>query len=136
MLCGGDFVSSASSTRILRFVTWFCRREIIPRLKEAWRDILPFHMSGFFDVLQQDDSDESQNEGGPSVHGPIGEDTTETTIPSYEDLSTTRTDEETVLAAVYGDEFSSEVGVWGCKRLSVLVKPPDVDQDQIGNQLT
>ena len=80
--------------------------------------------SGFFGVLQ-DDSDDSDNDNNeqPRVH-----------IPSYEDLSTSRADEETVLEAVYGTDFRRQEGVWRCARLEVDVRPPDVDT--VGSSLT
>ena len=56
-------------------------------------------------------------------------------IPSYEDLSTSRADEETVLQAVYADDFRRHNGVWGCARLEVDVRPPDVERERIGSQL-
>jgi len=65
--------------------------------------------------------------GGGGVH-----------IPSYEDLSTTRVDEITVLEAVYGaEDFAQDDGVWGCPLLKVRVRPPDVeDLAKIGSTLT
>ena len=93
-------------------------------------------MSGFFDVLQDASSDEStEHESGVASETGISAEPKEIAIPSYEDLSSVRIDEETVLSAVYGDDFFQEVGAWGCKKLNVLVKPPDVEQDNIGNQL-
>ena len=56
--------------------------------------------------------------------------------PSYEDLSLIRTDEETVLSAVYGPDFKRENGVWGCSRLSVRVRPPDTDREEVGCEAT
>jgi translation initiation factor 2-alpha kinase 4 len=47
-----------------------------------------------------------------------------------------RADEETVLAAVYGDEFTREDGVWGCARLNVHCRPPDVERHCVGCELT
>jgi hypothetical protein len=53
-----------------------------------------------------------------------------------EDLSTARADEETVLAAVYGEEdFRRIPGVWGCAKLQVKVRPPDVEPQRIGSSL-
>jgi eukaryotic translation initiation factor 2-alpha kinase 4 len=49
-------------------------------------------------------------------------------------LSTARTDEVTVLEAVYGDDFSTQKGVWGLPRLSVKVRPPDVEPSKIGTE--
>jgi hypothetical protein len=54
----------------------------------------------------------------------------------YEDLTTQRADEETVLDAVYGDDFSKEDGVWGCPILSVHVRPSDIEEKRIGTELT
>ena len=97
-------------------------------------------MSGFFAVLQDGDSSSddsglvasSNSQSDEKKHGAQQSDIV---VPSYEDLSSVRVDEETVLSAVYGSDFSVEEGAWGCKRLNVLVKPPDVVQEQIGNQL-
>jgi hypothetical protein len=61
-----------------------------------------------FDLLAGDDSDE-------------GEDNAVQNIPSYEDLSITRIDEETVLNAVYADEFSTKEGPWGSRIWCVKV---------------
>lgn len=57
-------------------------------------------------------------------------------VPSYEDLSSFRADEETVLAAVYGDDFWSEEGVWGCARLNFNVRPPDIAPENVGSEFT
>lgn len=57
-------------------------------------------------------------------------------IPSYEDLSSSRADEETVLQAIYGDDFHSERGTWGQKKLMVKVRPPDLEPNQIGCEAT
>ena len=54
---------------------------------------------------------------------------------NFEDLSSYRADEETVLAAVYGDDFSSEEGVWGCARLNVAVRPPDIAREHLGSEV-
>ena len=47
---------------------------------------------------------------------------------NFEDLSSFRADEETVLAAIYGDDFSTEEGVWGCARHQIQIRPPDTEQ--------
>jgi translation initiation factor 2-alpha kinase 4 len=54
----------------------------------------------------------------------------------YEDLSIIRGDEETVLAAVYGDDFSKRAGVWGSPLLTVTVRPQDIPRERIGSELT
>lgn len=108
-------------------------------------------MSGFFGVLQEDDSDDSS---GHSEHPPeqtsksipsstasgltsimqkeLPHEKTKLHIPSYEDLSASRADEITVLEAVYGEEFRCFDGVWGCARLEVDVSPPDIPAPRIG----
>lgn len=57
-------------------------------------------------------------------------------VPAYEDLSTSRADEVTVLSAVYGSDFRREEGTWGCALLKVNVRPPDLQQERIGCELT
>lgn len=88
-------------------------------------------MSGFFGVLQQDESssssdDETSNRGPNTLGAPAAH------IPAYEDLSTVRIDEIIVLEAVYGDDFLQIPGVWGRPRLRVRVRPPDVEPSKIG----
>lgn len=104
--------------------------------------------SGFFGVLQQDDSssdddvDDNKNNQNDSsgttstthTSNPNLDTTAAVDIPAYEDLSTSRADEETVLSAVYGPDFQRHIGVWGTARLEVQVRPPDVDVEHIGNQ--
>lgn len=53
----------------------------------------------------------------------------------YEDATTQREDEETVLAAVYGDDYYKEDGVWGYPILCVHVRPPDIEEKRIGTEL-
>lgn len=57
-------------------------------------------------------------------------------VPSYEDLSTSRLDEETVLSAVYGPDFTREEGAWGSPKLLVRVRPPDTEKECIGCSMT
>jgi len=57
-------------------------------------------------------------------------------IPSYEDLSLYRTDEETVLEAVYAQDFSKDPGsAWGVHVYNIKVKPPDLKEKEIGCSL-
>lgn len=80
----------------------------------------------------------------PNQHGSLASGTRQTgrgkerdlPVPSYEDLSLTRIDEETVLNAVYGDDFSKRNGPWGSSILCVKVRPPDTEPSKIGSQLT
>ncbi len=54
----------------------------------------------------------------------------------YEDLTIQREDEEVVLVAVYGDDYTKEDGVWGYPVHCVHVRPPDAGKEQIGSELT
>lgn len=57
-------------------------------------------------------------------------------IPSFEDLSTSRADEVTVLEAVYGEDFVATIGVWGCPKFQVRVRPPhEQEEEKVGSQL-
>lgn len=85
--------------------------------------------SGRFAAFQDDDSDsDNPNEKNGEDDGLL--------IPSYEDLSSHRLDEETVLSAVYGPDFKKVDGAWGSPRLEVKVRPPDLDAEKIGTTLT
>lgn len=86
-------------------------------------------MPSKFDALADNDSESSTNEEENAEDG-ISSD-----IPAYEDLSSTRLDEETVLIAVYGDDFHTKDGPWGSKMFCVNVRPPDIDSEKIGSQL-
>ena len=98
---------------------------------------IPLVMPTRFDALKSaqvvggDESSSSGSEDGDQPNAkpalPAG---------NFEDLSSYRADEETVLAAVYGDDFSSEEGVWGCARLNVAVRPPDTAREQVGSEFT
>lgn len=90
---------------------------------------------GQFDALQDGDgeSSSSEDDAAKSAATPKRVDQ-HVNVPSYEDLSVSRADEETVLMAVYGDDFSREDGVWGCARLNVHCRPPDADR--VGCELT
>ena len=91
--------------------------------------------SGQFAAFQDDasDSSSSSDDGDYSTKSPTNNNVV---VPSFEDLSTYRQDEETVLDAVYGGDFTRKDGAWGCPELLVNVKPPDIeDQSQIGSKL-
>lgn len=84
---------------------------------------------GQFAALIDSDSDESGSSSNfisESIHDQRVE------VPSYEDLSISRTDEEIVLQAIYGNDYGSEEGSRGQKKLSVRVRPPDLQPKQIG----
>jgi translation initiation factor 2-alpha kinase 4 len=83
--------------------------------------------TGFYGVLQDDDEDDDE--------APAPNAATTLHIPPYEDLSSVRMDECTVLQAVYAEEFEQHVGIWGCPRLHVHVSPPDIEPSRIGSKL-
>ena len=87
---------------------------------------------GRFDALRDDDGSSDGGERDESITLACGHQ--QPFIPSYEDLSASRADEETVLAAVYGDDFTRENGARGVARLNVHCRPPDVDR--VGCELT
>jgi len=82
-----------------------------------------------YSVLQNDDSSSSSSdEDQASKMPPPASSTPSRVIPSYEDLSSARADEETVLQAVYDNDFKCVPGTWGCPKLQIHVKPPDTEQ--------
>jgi hypothetical protein len=93
---------------------------------------------GRFDALVDDDDDEDDISDSDSSN--IAEPNNinnHSDIPSYEDLSSNRSDEEMVLVAIYGDDFSKEVGTWGQQKVLVNVRPPGIDDhDRIFASLT
>lgn len=101
-------------------------------------------MSGFFGVLQDSDDSSSDDEqqqqqtllaSSTTTSAPLNPPPPDLHVPSYEDLSSSRADEETVLQVVYAQDFRRLQGVWGCARLEVDVRPPDIDPEQIGSEL-
>lgn len=84
-------------------------------------------MPSQFQALAEDSDTENDEEIEPIVLN---------AVPSYEDLSTTRVDEETVLQAIYGEDYWKSEGVWGSSVLNIHVQPPDIPSDQIGSKLT
>ena len=103
-------------------------------------------MSGFYGVLGESDSSGSDEESSNSnvlnserKNSQIEEPTSTAyvDIPSFEDLSTLRGDEETVLRAVYGDDFSVAVkgGVNGYASLQVVVRPLEIEKNRVGSSL-
>lgn len=88
-----------------------------------------------FAALQDDDDDDSST-GSSAAGQQKPSEGNSVTVPFYEDLSSGRVDEETVLIAVYGDDFSSEKGVWNYPCWAVKVKPPDIDPQKIGSSLS
>ena len=112
---------------------------------------------GRFDALVTDDSTDSDNDSNSSPKGAAGRrehpansqsgtvlgdlgsngaDNDKVDIPSFEDLSSSRADEEMVLQTIYGDDFYTDMGTWGQKKLSVKVRPPDLEPKQVGCGVT
>jgi len=81
-------------------------------------------MTSRFNALssQYDDSDEEAEESLPK-----------TAIPTFEDLSLCRTDEETVLEAVYGKDFRKGPGeAWGSHVYCIRARPQHLRDEEIG----
>lgn len=109
---------------------------------------------GRFDALVTEDSSDSDGDSDASPNEAVGPsarnrgdsqseprrvdaggndgDNDKFDIPSFEDLSSSRADEEMVLETIYGADFYTETGTWGQKKLSVKVRPPDLEPKQIG----
>ena len=74
----------------------------------------------FAALVDSDDSDDSKsstsstdfNAPPASINNGSG-DGSGVDIPVYEDLSSSRADEETVLECIYGDDYEKEAGPWG-----------------------
>ena len=82
---------------------------------------------GRFDALQDNDSDDDGydldiNKSSPAKQ----EEEEEEQQQDYDDLSITRADEETVLAAMYGNDFLPQEST-----LRLLVRPPHVDHTEL-----
>ena len=100
-------------------------------------------MSSGFSALRYEDDESSSSgsgggnnkEGASSVALSPPAEGASVTVPAYEDLSNARSDEVTVLEAVYGDDFSNKVGVWNCPLWTVHVRPPDLEPEKIGSHL-
>lgn len=58
----------------------------------------------------------------------------ESNYPNDEDLSMQRHDEETVLSAIYGDDFTLEEGAWHCPLYKLRIRPPsDITDNGMNN---
>lgn len=84
-------------------------------------------MPSKFEALADDDESDGREEDFDNNDERLSD------IPSYEDLSMTRVDEETVLSAVYGNDFVKKGGPWGSKIMSVIVRPPDISSSKVGS---
>lgn len=94
-------------------------------------------------MLQDDDDNSSSTNSSeseqstPSAHKKKSSTSEDVVVPSFEDLSLCRSDEETVLQAVYGSDFTHKESrqTGRTTRLSVHVRPPDTDANHVGTQL-
>ena len=89
-----------------------------------------------YDALAYEDSDNDDSNDSEDTEDVSPEPENMTNIPSYEDLSSVRTDETVVLEAIYGDDFSKKTGTWGFPVLCIRVKPPDLKPQRVGSELT
>ena len=97
-------------------------------------------MSGFFGVLRDSSDSSEEEEAAPNNNSSnqiAMQQAPDSTvhIPSYEDLSSARADEETVLNVVYEHDFRKYAGVWGCPRFEIDIRPPDIEKERIGSEL-
>jgi hypothetical protein len=84
--------------------------------------------TGRFHVLEVHDDSSDTDEDDISFSSYTSVDNN-VVIPMYEDLSVTRADEETVLAAVYGNDFTREGrGSRASSQLKVHCRPPDTEK--------
>mmetsp|Transcript_7742 Transcript_7742/g.19117 ORF Transcript_7742/g.19117 Transcript_7742/m.19117 type:complete len:1794 (-) Transcript_7742:268-5649(-) len=92
---------------------------------------------GQFAALVDSDDSSSDSSSPPDSGFNAPPPDNETIIPpSYEDLSSSRADEETVLQCIYGEDYESEFGSWGRTVVKIKVRPPDLDPAQIGSHFT
>ena len=93
---------------------------------------MPSRFDAFLNHDEESEEEEEEEEDYTSARNESVTNTHKSTnIPSYEDLSLVRADEEMVLGAVYGDDFRKEGSI-----LNVNIRPPDVESDKIGSELT
>ncbi|KAL9183928.1 hypothetical protein ACHAXT_002014 [Thalassiosira profunda] len=59
----------------------------------------------------------------PQRPKPAGAPAQKQNYPQEEDLSLQRHDEETVLSAIYGDDFALEAGAWNCPLYKLRIRP-------------
>ena len=87
--------------------------------------------SHYYDNLITEDSDEEDANDTTTANLSLS------MIPGEEDLSLCRNDEETVLQAVYAQDFCKEPGSsWGVHVYNIKVKPPDLQEQEVGCRLT
>ena len=94
---------------------------------------------GQFAALE--DSDDSSNSSSSTETGNLSPafgsgNVDSVDVPSYEDLSSSRADEETVLQCIYGEDYERENGPWGQAIAKVKIRPPELDPETMGCQLT
>jgi ubiquitin-protein ligase len=96
---------------------------------------------GFFDVLQDenssdDDDSSTSSKSDQSSQSISAHKKPNVIVPSFEDLSLCRSDEETALLAIYGDEDFTKKQKGSSTHLYLNVRPPDTVQSHVGTQLT
>ncbi len=91
----------------------------------------------FAALVDSDDSSSSSSSSNESeIINSNGGKCVAVDVPSYEDLSSSRADEETVLQCIYGEDYEREAGSWGQAIAKVKIRPPELDPKAMGCQLT
>lgn len=95
---------------------------------------------GFFGVLEDDNDSSSSSssfaqDDSTTEKKPL-DSTGNSYVPAYEDLSSCRMDEITVLQVVYGSDFVQETGPWNLSIMVIHVRPPDLEPAKIGSHLS
>ena len=89
-----------------------------------------------YDALAYDDSDNDDDSDDSEDEDLLPESENAAYVPSFEDLSSVRTDETTVLEAIYGDDFSKKTSSRGFSTFRIRVRPPDLEPKKVGSELT
>lgn len=87
-------------------------------------------------VDSDDSSNSSSSSTGSGKISPSNTNTVAVDVPSYEDLSSSRADEDVVLQCIYGEDYEKEAGSWGQAIAKVKIRPPELDPKAMGCQLT
>ena len=103
----------------------------MPKKKSQKEDEKNKRKSHYYDNLITKDSDEEEDANDTTTNLSLS------MLPGEEDLSMCRNDEETVLQAVYAQDFCKEPGgSWGVHIYNINVKPPDLQEQEVGCRLT
>eukprot|EP00536_Pseudo-nitzschia_multiseries_P005127 jgi/Psemu1/323755/estExt_fgenesh1_pg.C_930022 len=92
--------------------------------------------SSSFSSCFNEDSSRASVIGSNNGNGGGGGGNRSVGIPSDDELSECRTDEETVLQCIYGEDYERETGSQGQAIANLSIRPPGLEPKQIGCRLT